>query len=75
MEIEGVHNVRQAVFSHFSSHFQAQVVDRPSVANLSFRRLSVSEGGGLILPCLGASVKGTPSPLSYSCWRQKDSTF
>jgi len=56
VEIEGVHNVRQVVFSHFSSHFQAQYVDRPSVANLSLR-LSVSEGGGLILPFSMDEVK------------------
>jgi hypothetical protein len=32
--VEGVQLVRQAVFSHFAAHFQAQNVDRPVVDNL-----------------------------------------
>jgi len=32
--IEGVEPIRQAVFTHFASHFQAQNVDQPSVADL-----------------------------------------
>jgi len=46
--VEGVLPVRQAVFSHFSSHFQASQMVRPTVDDLHFRTLSFSEGGGLI---------------------------
>ncbi|KEH25499.1 endonuclease/exonuclease/phosphatase family protein [Medicago truncatula] len=48
VEIEGLLPVRHAVFSHFESHFQSQICDRPSVENLKFRSLSVLEGEGLI---------------------------
>ena len=49
VEIEGVQPVRHTVFTHFAGHFQAQNVERPSVANLPFRTLSVLEGGRLII--------------------------
>jgi hypothetical protein len=48
--VEGVTPIRQAVFSHFASHFKALNVERPNVDNLPFKRLSVSEGGSLIKP-------------------------
>lgn len=48
--VEGVQPIRTAVYTHFVDHFQAINVDRPSVANLNFRSLSVSEGGILIKP-------------------------
>lgn len=57
MEIEGVQPVRHTVFSHFESHFQSQNCDRPSVENLRFQSLSVSEGGGLITPFSVDEVK------------------
>lgn len=46
--VEGVQPIRTAVYTHFADHFQAINVERPSVANLNFRSLSVSEGGSLI---------------------------
>ena len=55
--IEGVDPIRNAVFNHFASHFQAQQMDRPSVENLQFRSLSLVEGGGLIKPFSVDKVK------------------
>jgi hypothetical protein len=59
VEIEGVQPVRHVVYSHFANHFQRQNVVRPSVENLRFRSLSVSEGGGLIIPFSVEEVKAT----------------
>jgi len=44
--IEGVEPVQNAIFTHFSQHFRAQNVERPSVANLHFRSLFLAEWGG-----------------------------
>jgi len=38
--IEDVDNVRRAVFSHFSTHFQASNAQRPSIEGLRFSSLS-----------------------------------
>jgi len=38
--VEGVDNVRGAVFSHFSTHFQGVSVDRPTMEALNFRLLT-----------------------------------
>jgi len=46
--VEGVENVRVAVFNHFSSHFKAHRVSRPNMEGLHFRSLSVREGTDLI---------------------------
>ncbi|PNX64513.1 cysteine-rich receptor-like protein kinase, partial [Trifolium pratense] len=46
--IEGVEPIRQALFSHFESHFKASNVDRPGVNDLQFKRLNHVENGGLI---------------------------
>jgi hypothetical protein len=43
--LEGVQPIRQAVFTHFASHFKASIVDRPGVENLQFRSMSILEGG------------------------------
>jgi len=48
--IEGVDNVRSAVFSYFSNQFQARRSKRPSMEALHFRSLSCREGAGLIKP-------------------------
>jgi hypothetical protein len=48
--VEGVANVRSAVFSHFSTHFQPRRVNRPSMENLHFRSLSCRQGSSLIKP-------------------------
>ncbi|MCI46441.1 endonuclease/exonuclease/phosphatase family protein, partial [Trifolium medium] len=45
--LDGVQPIRQAVFSHFASHFKASTVDRPGVENHQFLRLTPLEGGSL----------------------------
>jgi len=55
--VEGVNNVRSAVFSHFSSHFRARSVVRPSMESVCFRTLSHREGAGLIKPSSVDEVK------------------
>lgn len=57
VRIEGVEPIRQAVFTHFESHFKSQNEARPSVANLQFRQISLVEGGGLIKPFSVEEVK------------------
>jgi hypothetical protein len=44
---EGVQPIRQAVLSHFVSHFKASSMDRPGVDNLQFRRTTTLDGGSL----------------------------
>jgi len=48
--VEGVANVREAVFDHFQNHFQPQVCNRPKVDELLFRRLSFADGSQLTCP-------------------------
>jgi len=55
--VEDVEPIRQAVVSHFASHFKAHNVERSGVNNLQFRRLSFSEGGSLIKPFSVEEVK------------------
>jgi hypothetical protein len=55
--VEGVQPVRQAVFSHFASHFQPHHIQRPAIDGLQFRGLSFAEGGGLIKPFSVEEVK------------------
>ncbi|CAJ2644765.1 unnamed protein product [Trifolium pratense] len=55
--MEGVTPIRQAVFSHFESHFKAPNVERPGVEDLQFKRLNQVEVGGLIKPFTEAEVK------------------
>jgi hypothetical protein len=55
--LEGVHPIRQAVFSHFASHFKALDVERPGVGNLQFRQLSQVESGSLTTPFAEVEVK------------------
>jgi len=55
--VEGVENVRSAVYSHFFSHFQACVVERPSMVGLQFRSMSYGEGVGLVKPFSVEEVK------------------
>jgi len=57
--VEGVQPVRQAVFSHFSSHFRAHHICRPTIDDLQFRGLSYAEGVGLIKPFSVKEVKAT----------------
>ncbi|GAU50699.1 hypothetical protein TSUD_367350 [Trifolium subterraneum] len=55
--LEGVTPIRQAVFSHFASHFKAINLDRPRVDNLQFKRLNHLESGSLIKPFSEAEVR------------------
>jgi hypothetical protein len=55
--LEGVHPIRQAVFSHFATHFKARNVVCPGVDNLIFNRLTAVEGSSLITPFSEAEVR------------------
>ncbi|GAU45885.1 hypothetical protein TSUD_401090, partial [Trifolium subterraneum] len=55
--LEGVNPIRQAVFTHFASHFKASNVERPGVDNLQFKRLSWLDIGSLTRPFLVEEVK------------------
>ncbi|GAU20543.1 hypothetical protein TSUD_131010 [Trifolium subterraneum] len=55
--VEGVSPIRQAVFTHFASHFKTIRMERPRVDNLQFKRLSQVEGSSLIMPFSEAEVK------------------
>jgi len=55
--IEGVDNVRKAVFSHFSTHFQASFAQLPSIEGLQFSLLSHREGASLVKPFSVEEVK------------------
>jgi len=57
--VEGVQPVREAIFNHFTNHFKVTDVERPSIANLNFRTLSMAEGVGLIKPFSLDEVKAT----------------
>ena len=48
--VEGVGNVRNAVYSHFSTHFQRRLAQRPSMDSLAFCSLSAGEGAALTRP-------------------------
>jgi len=43
--VEGVHPIRNAVFSHFKNHFKAHHRNRPGVENLPLKTLSFMDGG------------------------------
>ncbi|MCI85946.1 endonuclease/exonuclease/phosphatase family protein, partial [Trifolium medium] len=49
--------IRQAVFTHFASHFRARTVERPGVENLQFSSLTLAEGGSLTRPFSVEEVK------------------
>ncbi|PNX89322.1 cysteine-rich receptor-like protein kinase, partial [Trifolium pratense] len=57
VSLEGVNPIRQAVFSHFASHFKNQNMERPGVENLQFKRLNHIECCSLIKPFTEAEVK------------------
>jgi len=48
--VEGVDNVQNAVYSHFSTHFQRRPLQRPCMDSLAFRSLSTEEGATLTRP-------------------------
>jgi hypothetical protein len=55
--VEGVDNVRAAVFNHFSNHFQACQVNRPTMDMVPFRTLTSRQGAVLIKPFSMDEVK------------------
>ncbi|PNX64714.1 cysteine-rich receptor-like protein kinase, partial [Trifolium pratense] len=55
--LEGVSPIRQAVFSHFASHFKSSNVERPGVDNLLFKRLNHVECSSLTKPFSEDEVK------------------
>ncbi|GAU18211.1 hypothetical protein TSUD_26750 [Trifolium subterraneum] len=58
-QVEGVQPVRQAVFTHFSSHFRAGTTGRPTLEELKFSTLSLAQGGSLVKPFSIEEVKAT----------------
>ena len=53
INIEGVQNIRTAVYDHFSHHFKSIGPSRPQVTGLEFRKLTWGAAGNLIKPfCL-----------------------
>lgn len=68
VNIEGVHNIRAAVFNHFSSHYKSSGTSRPSVDGLRFRQLSYIEAGSLTKPFTLDEVKQAVWDCdSYKC--------
>ncbi|PNX76937.1 cysteine-rich receptor-like protein kinase, partial [Trifolium pratense] len=55
--LEDVAPIRQAVFSHFASHFKSSTEERPRVDNLQFKRLTYVEGSSLTKPFTETEVK------------------
>jgi len=74
--IEGVDNIRREVFSHFSTHFQASNVQRPSIEGLQFSSLSQGEGASLVKPFSVEEVKAAVWDYdNYKCPGPDDITF
>lgn len=57
VNLEGVHNIREAIFDHFSNHFKVQGVSRFDVSRLNFRKLSNAAVCNLTRPFLLEEVK------------------
>jgi len=55
--VEGVQNIRTAVFNHFADHYRALVVDRPGVQGLNFKKLSYGQASNLVRPFSLEEVK------------------
>jgi hypothetical protein len=55
--VQGVQNIRAAVFNHFASHYRATNSVRPSVDGLNFRKLSYAQAGSLVRPFSLEEVK------------------
>jgi len=68
VSVEGVHNVREAVFTHFSNHFKARNVVRPTALNLNFQTISVREGAEITKPFSMDELKNAVWDCdSYKC--------
>jgi len=55
--VEEVQNVCNAVFNHFSSHFQPRQAYRPSLEHMNFRTLNCRDRAVLIKPFSVDEVK------------------
>jgi len=74
--VEGVNNVRSAVFTHFSNHFKAPVVVRPRATDLNFRTLSIREGAAITKPLSMEELKNAVWDCdSYKCPRADGVNF
>ena len=66
--VEGVENVRNAVFAHFRAHFQLAQTHRPSMEALAFRTLSFHDGACLVKPFTEEEVRVAVWDVnSYKC--------
>jgi len=57
VQVEGVSNVREAVFTHFEDHFKEVNINRPRATYLNFRTLSYREGAVLVKSFCSEVVK------------------
>jgi exonuclease III len=55
--VEGVHNIRAAIFNYFSNHYKSIATRRPGVDGLMFRQLSSGEAGNLTKPFTMEEIK------------------
>ena len=55
----GVHDIRETIYDHFSSHFSVVDVERPGVEDLNFHKLSMAESSSLTRPFTLDEVKQT----------------
>ena len=74
--VEGVENVRRAVFTHFRAQFQPTRTTRPSMDALAFRTLSFNDGATLIKPFTEEEVRVAVWDVdSYKCPGSDGITF
>ncbi|GAU37209.1 hypothetical protein TSUD_144420 [Trifolium subterraneum] len=55
--VEGVPNIREAVFKHFENHFRSVNIARPNIANLQFKFISDADAYYLERPFAEDEVK------------------
>ena len=66
--VEGVENVRNAVFTHFRAQFQTTLIHRPSMEGLNFLILPDHEGVSLVRPFTMEEVKAAVWDVdSFKC--------
>lgn len=57
VQVEGVVDVRSAVYTHFFKHFKALDVVRPRAMDLNFRTLQYRDGAALVRPFTTEELK------------------
>jgi len=66
--VEGVENVRNAVFTHFRAQFHSTLIHRPSMEGLNFLTLPHHEGVSLVRPFTMEEVKAAVWDVdSFKC--------